>query len=378
MVMPIRINAMPCNSTTVPEGMYVVGKSNASNPDIPHLPVIEVAAAGTGKNEYQVVGYGNDKPIGVMLCDSLLDSFSEGDVVRFDPLHGMLYGVLTKKSNSNTLLVTEQCENLCVFCSQPPRTIDDNVLYHQAALAILNFDSSDFVGISGGESTHNRRAFLSLLKTLNVFGNKSKLHILSNGRSLGDPVFAQDVMRELQGRVVMWGVPLYGHKEELHDELVCGHHAFIETINGLSNLSYYQQIVELRVIPVKKNVFAISRIVEFIVSNYLTIKTISIMNLEPKGLARKNFHDLHVPVEEQLSYLDEAVQVGERYGCVVRLFNYPLCSLNDYLRIRAVKSISDWKNYYPDECDGCILMSKCGGMFASATGRFQEKIRRIE
>jgi hypothetical protein len=107
------------------------------------------------------------------------------------------------------------------------------------------------------------------------------------------------------------------------------------------------------------------------------IGVISIMNMEPKGLARHSFATSYVPVRDQVRALEEAVTVAMRYGLPVRLFNYPLCLLSESLREVAVKSISDWKNYYPEECNKCRLRDECGGLFSSAEGRFLEQIKAV-
>ena len=43
--------------------------------------------------------------------------------------------------------------------------------------------------------------------------------------------------------------------------------------------------------------------------------------------------------------------------------------------VRAAKSISDWKNEYMPECDGCSEMTRCGGFFSSAKLRYSDHIR---
>ncbi|EPD8228418.1 His-Xaa-Ser system radical SAM maturase HxsC, partial [Escherichia coli] len=43
----------------------------------------------------------------------------------------------------------------------------------------------------------------------------------------------------------------------------------------------------------------------------------------------------------------------------------------------AVQSISDWKNYYPKECDGCTQKPSCAGYFSSSKGRFHQSPRPI-
>ena len=47
----------------------------------------------------------------------------------------------------------------------------------------------------------------------------------------------------------------------------------------------------------------------------------------------------------------------------VSLYNFPLCTIPDFYRKYAVRSISDWKQKYLDECTGCVEKDYCGGFF---------------
>lgn len=283
--------------------------------------------------------------------------------------------VLSSKSNSNTLLLTERCDNRCLFCSQPPNDLNDTQLYLNATISLLNFNTSSVVGLSGGEPTNNDEAFITMLSTLNSFNNTTPLHILSNGRRFREKKFSKAICDLVGSRAVTWGIPLYGHRSSIHDCLVQAENAFNETIRGLSNLVEGGQEIELRIVPVKQNVNYVSKIVQFVLESFPYIKTISIMNMEPKGWARKNYADLFVSVDNQNSSLLESVELCDRYDVSVQLFNYPLCLLDTELRNRAVKSISDWKNYYLEECDNCSMQSNCGGFFTSANGKFIEEIK---
>ncbi|MCY1046060.1 hypothetical protein OV208_32405 [Corallococcus sp. bb12-1] len=48
-------------------------------------------------------------------------ALAEGDVVRVEPSQGRVSALYRKESLSNSLLVTERCDNYCLMCSQPPR-----------------------------------------------------------------------------------------------------------------------------------------------------------------------------------------------------------------------------------------------------------------
>ena len=72
-----------------------------------------------------------------------------GDVFFSNRTGTSLRTALSQRAVQNTLLVTEQCDNNCTFCSQPPRDVPD---YYDLAIAALSeFEGSGVIGISGGE-----------------------------------------------------------------------------------------------------------------------------------------------------------------------------------------------------------------------------------
>lgn len=374
MARTVRQDTVTFYSSEPISGLFVVGKPNNGDPRIPPLPALCLEESQRSADSVFVSTEKQRAGPNIIYCEDLHTNFAVGDIVSLDSRSSRVRTVLSAKSTANTLLVTERCENRCIFCSQPPNEWPDTELYIRAALALLNFDSRDYVGISGGEPTYNDRAFIRLLRVLNHYGVNTPLHILTNGRKFSKRSFVVEVEKLVRGREVLWGVPLYGHRASLHDHLVDAPGAFVETMQGLLNLGDTGQIVELRIIPTQQNLKHLADIVTFVVSQLPSVGIISIMNLEPKGWARKNFDNLYVPVAKQNSFLTAAVKIADFARRDVRLFNYPLCLLDQPLHKYSYKTISDWKNYYPQECTECRLFDDCGGFFASATGRFIEKL----
>lgn len=320
------------------------------------------------------------RPVDFCACiiedDELFDSIDDGDV-GFYTGKGSLRVILSRKANHNTLLVTERCDNLCLFCSQPPKEKDDDELIVQAALAISAFRSRSLIGVSGGEPLLSQKNFLRFLDIIAKFSPETSLHVLSNGRAFSDSGFSRDVANRCGQFMVNFGIPLYSVSDEIHDFLVGSEGAFRETVKGLINAGNCGIPIELRVIPTSYNFGDLELIVDFASRVFSSISQISIMNLEPTGWAKKNWDDLYVCPSVYSSDIRKAIDCGDRAGVPVVLFNYPLCHLPIDLHRCAVKSISDWKNYYPKECNECVFQGDCGGFFASSRGRVHQKPRRF-
>ena len=94
---------------------------------------------------------------------------------------------------------------------------------------------------------------------------------------------------------------------------------------------------------------------------------VALMGLELMGFAKTNLPKLWVDPLDYQEPLRAAVRTLERAGVSTSLYNHPLCVLPADLHPFARKSISDWKNVYFRECEGCALREACGGFFASST-----------
>ncbi|NKC16053.1 MAG: radical SAM protein [Gammaproteobacteria bacterium] len=177
----IRPDSVPYVGPPEAAGLFVFRCSRAAALDIPHLPIVDVDRAGAASVSHCVV------PRVIIDSPVFEQQFSPGDIVRLDPRAGRVRTLLSQRANANTLLVTERCNNRCTFCSQPPNGLPDNWLYHDATLALLNYNASDMVGISGDEPTLNQQGLERLLSALGEAGLNTPLHILSNGRAFANP-----------------------------------------------------------------------------------------------------------------------------------------------------------------------------------------------
>jgi len=311
------------------------------------------------------------------LNDANIERWSKHGDVGYADGKGKIRIVLSQLANANTLLVTEQCDNLCLFCSQPPKNINDEILFSYAAQSIIAFNSDKMIGISGGEPLLKKNHILNFFKNLNQFKNKTPLHILSNGRAFKDKDFVDNFYRLNKDRRVLVGVPVYGTNSQSHDILVSSKGAWSETIAGLINAGNQGIEIEIRIIPTQLNYKEISSIVELVLTCCNHITRISIMNLEQMGWAKKNWSELYIEPRYYQDELVKSCEMGKRFGIDISLFNYPLCHIPDRIHKYARKSISDWKNAFEDKCDFCVLKPECGGFFTSIKDKWINPKERI-
>lgn len=287
------------------------------------------------------------------------------DIVAIDG-NDRLRSLYRSKSDHNTFLLTEQCNNFCLMCSQPPKKKEDRWLLDEAFEAIrLIPRSAATIGITGGEPTLYGNDFIKLIDHFKSWLPNTALHILSNGRAFADYSFAKKYA-DVNHQDVMIGIPIYSHDAVTHDYVVQAKGAFDETIRGVLNLKKLNQRVEIRVVIHKQTYKDLVELAEFIGRNLLFVDQVALMGLEMMGFTRSNLDLLWIDPLEYKNELSKAVSILKNYGVNVLVFNHQLCLVNKDIEPYYVKSISDWKNEYAKECDGCLRKEECGGFFSSS------------
>jgi His-Xaa-Ser system radical SAM maturase HxsC len=309
-------------------------------------------------------------PIGdAYLLAEEMRHLAHGDIVRIDPRRGFVSALYRRSSPSNSLLVTERCDNYCVMCSQPPKELDDSRIVDELKEVIpLISPETREVGITGGEPALLGDRLVELLQMLRGFLPRTAVHILSNGRRFSAPEFARKVAC-VRHPDLMVGIPLYSDVPEEHDYIVQKRGAFSETVRGILNLKKHRVDVEIRFVIQADTYRRLPEFACFLARNLLFVDHVALMGLELMGFAKANLDAIWVDPLDYQEQLLAAVQTLARAGMSVSIYNLQLCVLDPRLHSFARKSISDWKNAYFDECTRCSKLLECGGFFSSSTLR---------
>ena len=300
------------------------------------------------------------------LVSTDLQHLDEGDVVRVEGPDNNVRVLYRRKSNQNSILITEQCNHYCLMCSQPPKDINDSYIIDEVfdLIKVIPQDTQE-IGFTGGEPTLFGDKFLDLIQLTKSYLPDTALHILSNGRAFQDFSYARNYAK-INHPDVMIGIPIYSVDPVMHDYIVQTKNAFNETIRGILNLKSLNQKVEIRVVIHKLNAFHLSAIADFIVRNLQFVDHVALMGLEIIGFTRANLDLLWVDQIEYKDELSKATQILRNYGMNVSIYNHQLCLVNEDVKFAYRKSISDWKNEYVSECVECVKKEECGGFFTSS------------
>lgn len=287
----------------------------------------------------------------------------EDDVVALSGNH--FRSLYRATSEHNSILLTEQCNNYCLMCSQPPKRVDDKWLLDEAFdLIRLMPRNAKSLGITGGEPTLFGEDFVTLIQHAKHWLPNTSLHVLSNGRLFSEMAFARKYAA-VSHPDLMVGIPVYSADPTRHDYVVQAKGAFDETIRGILNLKQLGQKVEIRVVLHRQTADGLPRLAEYIARNLLFVDHVALMGLEMMGFTRANLDALWIDPVDYQHELSEAVNILASAGIPVSVYNHPLCLVGTDIYPFYVKSISDWKNEFAPECGPCTKRDECGGFFSS-------------
>ena len=308
---------------------------------------------------------------------SSLQYLSTGDILRFSPRKGQISVLYRRSSAFNPILLTERCNSNCIMCSQPPRDIDDSFLVRDYLEAIpLMSDSTSELGLTGGEPTLLGEDLIRLIRCCKHNLPQTALHMLSNGRLLSYLSLCQRIAR-IDHPDFMIGIPLYSDIAHLHEFVVQASGAFDETIRGIMNAKRCGLRIEIRVVLHRETVGRLPQLARFIARNLPFADHVALMGLELMGYVRMNLDALWIDPTDYQEQLADAVAELVRNRMNVSIYNLPLCLLDRRLWPHARKSISDWKNEYLEECEGCSVRGDCAGFFSSGKLRLSDHIKAI-
>lgn len=353
------------------------------NRNLPHILRAKTALLIEGNNIVDTNGFGMIFAIDGTtsqipnILDKNLAYLEENDVIRVNPSTNSIKVIYRVNANANFLLVTERCNSFCLMCSQPPRKVNDGHLIEELIEAVpLITKGAKEIGITGGEPTLLGSKFVDLLRSLKVNLPDTSVHVLTNGRLFENADLIQPIA-DLKHKDLMFGIPLYSDISNIHDFVVQADNAFNETVRGIINLKRHSQKVEIRVVLHKQTYERLPQLAEFIGRNLQFVDHVALMGLEITGFTRANLEELWIEPLDYMPQLERAISILNRSKVRASIYNLQRCLLPKILWSYAVKSISDWKNKYYDECNTCSQKSHCGGFFESSDIRRSQNIKAI-
>lgn len=284
----------------------------------------------------------------------------QGDVLLLLPGRKSAHRLIRAASPHNTFLLTEQCDQLCVMCSQPPKKYH-NDLFDQFSLAASLAPAGAYIGLSGGEPLLHKAKLFEFLSTVASARPDLRFHILTNGQHF--TAEDEDRLLTIGSDRILWGIPVYASEADLHDQIVGKSGAFERLEESFTILAKCAAAVELRTVVMQQNWTALPSLSDYVATRLPFIRSWALMQLESIGYGRMNWDRCFQDTSLDFSRLAKTLNRAIAKGTDVVLFNFPLCSIPESYRHLAPSTISDWKRKYLPQCDSCAVRTTCGGFF---------------
>lgn len=275
-------------------------------------------------------------------------------------------------SNDNALFVTEQCNNHCLMCCQPPKKSDDIEELYRYNIARIRTAPKELsvIGITGGEPTLLGDKLVALIREIRKELPDTAIQLLSNGRGFEDRSFATRVVEAVGGNFFV-GIPLHSDYPGDHERIAGAVHSYGETLLGLYNLAMLGTEIELRVVINALNYKRLPQMAEFIFKNLPFVSWVAFMGMERTGFANSNHSSIWVEPKMYAPYLQKAVVILDDWKMDTAIYNLPFCLLPKSCWRFAKRSISDWKTKYAECCRGCVKREECCGLFGTSAQPYE-------
>lgn len=304
------------------------------------------------------------------------DHLRHGDIVVLEGRSGLVRSLYRPYEEHHHLFVTERCNSNCLMCSQPPKDRDDTDALMARNLDLIELIETPprYLTITGGEPTLLGDRLVTIIARLKERMPDTELHVLTNGRSFAWREFARRFAAVGHPNISL-GIPLYADVASVHDYVVQARSAFDQTVMGFHQAARHGIRTEVRVVLHRLTIPRLTKLAEYIYRNLTFVEHIALMGLEYTGYTPRNIEELWIDPHDYKQELEEAVQFLALRNMPLSIYNHQLCTLPPSLWRYARKSISDWKQLYLSQCDGCGVKNECGGFFQWAVKKHSAHIR---
>lgn len=304
-----------------------------------------------------------------------MDTFSEGDVVSISPQGGIIF-LYEHNSVHNAVFVTERCNHRCIMCPQPPVAKEPDKTDFNLKLISLFDKNTQGIGITGGEPTMIGDRLFDIVRQIKKHCPKASVDMLTNGVKFSEWKYAVKLAR-CNHNDFQIDIPIFSDIADEHNRIV-GAKTFYKTVQGIYNLASLNQHIGIRIVVHKQTYKRLPQLADYIYHNFPFVCQVAFLQMETTGLASKNLKDLWIDPYDYNEQLQEAVMLLVNRDIPVYIYNAQQCVLPENLRNYAMRSITDWKEGFLPECEGCKLRDRCAGVFTTNGTHVSKHIRKIE
>lgn len=307
-----------------------------------------------------------------------IKTYSNYDVFEIWP-NGRMFIRFDTRSMDNYFFVTGKCNSNCIMCPTPEnmRMQGENTDVDKLIEFAKHIPTSTpHLTITGGEPFLSGEDIFEFIYFLKEKFKDTECLFLTNGRIFALDKYVRLLQESMPNRTVL-AIPLHASNGQLHDRITQSKGSFSQTILGIKRLLRIGICIELRIVISKLNCHNLMDLAYFIVREIPQIEYVSVIAMEMTGNAYKNRDLVWVSYKEAFEYAKDSIKVLIDNGINVRLYNFPLCTVNPSYWMICEKSISPNKVRYGEICEDCNYKNVCGGIFAGTFQMEKEELKAI-
>lgn len=292
-------------------------------------------------------------------------------------------GVFSRKysdrSDDNYFFITGKCNSNCIMCPSPEqsrRTSETTAYANLMELARHIPSDAPHLTITGGEPFLMGKQIFPFLQYLKEKFCGTEFLFLTNGRIFAIEKYAQLFCKTAPKNSIV-AIPIHGSCQEIHDSITRADGSFKQTVLGIKRLLQNGVYIEVRLVVSKMNIADFDNIANLIVEEFKGIEYVSVIAMEMTGTARTNLDAVWIPYKESFARIANGVRMLVTKGVDVKLYNFPLCTVERPFWTLCEKSISDNKVRFVDGCELCRYKNACSGVFAGTLQLERDELRAI-
>lgn len=279
---------------------------------------------------------------------------------------GSLNKCYDDSSLDNYFFVTGKCNSNCIMCPSPDiarKNAESPDVDRLIEIAKHIPTDTRHLTITGGEPFLAGEKLFEFLQFCKQKYEETEFLILTNGRIFAIQKYVDLLCETMPNRTIL-GIPIHGSSPSVHDSITRANNSFSQTISGIKRLLKRGVIVELRLVVCKLNVDDYIDMAHTIVKEIPGVNHISIMAAEMTGNAFVNRNVVWIPYREAFKKISKAIMYLIENEIDIKLYNFPLCTVDNEYWSLCEKSISPNKVKYAEACVNCKYKEACGGVFA--------------
>lgn len=325
----------------------------------------------------------------VLLPDGIVLSRETAEIERikefnsYDVFELWENGVLVRKYNDtsedNYFFITGKCNSNCIMCPSSEYSRKNSFSANLTdLLELAEHIPSDVshMTITGGEPFLMGEQIFPFLQFLKKKFIDTEFLFLTNGRIFAIDKYIQMFCETTPNNSIV-AIPVHGSCEQIHDAITRTDGSFKQTLLGVKRLLKNKIPVEVRLVVNKLNVNDFDNIAQLIIKQLKGIEYVSVIAMEMTGTAKVNQEQVWIPYKESFACISNAIRTLIRNGIDVKLYNFPICTVEPPFWTLCEKSISNSKVRFIEDCEFCSAKNTCSGIFSGTLQLEKEELKPI-